>query len=122
MKRILIVDDEPMTLKIMGHYLTLQGYETTIASDGYIAIEEIEKHKFDLIITDIMMPDLSGLSLLSLLKTYYLDKTPIILISSLDQGELVLQSLGLGAEDFFVKPIDLSFLSERIKTLLAPAA
>src|SRR4051812_13312717 len=120
MKKILLVDDDPLTLKMLEHYLSEQGYNITTAVDGYEALEKIEKTKFDLVITDVMMPNLSGLSLLSLLKTFYYDKTPIMLISSLDKLDIIIQSLGLGAENFIIKPIDLEDLSERIRKLLRP--
>ncbi len=118
---ILIVDDDPMTLKMIEQHLSTEGYTVTTAMDGYNALEKIESAKFDLIITDVMMPNLSGLSLLSLLKSFYFNKTPIILISSLDKLDVILQSLGLGIQNFIIKPIDLTDLSNRIKYLVSPA-
>ena len=117
MKKILIVDDDPITLKLVEQYLSSQGYNTITAMDGFDALEKIEKNKFDLIITDIMMPNLSGLSLFSISKKIH-SEIPILFISSLDKGDIISKSLGLGAKDFIVKPINLEELSIRIKRLL----
>ena len=73
----------------------------------------------DLIICDIMLPNLSGLGLLSLLKNFYLEKTPVILISSLDQKEVMVSSMNLGAEDYMVKPINFEELNSKIKKLIS---
>ena len=74
-----------------------------------------EKQELDLIISDILMPNLSGLSLLSLLKQFYFNKIPVILISALDQSPVILSSLGLGADDFIAKPINFQELLLRVK-------
>jgi DNA-binding response OmpR family regulator len=65
-----------------------------------------------------MMPNVSGLGLLSLLKNFYLDRIPVILISSLDKGDVITNSLGLGAACFLAKPIDLVELLESVKNAL----
>ena len=121
MKKILIVDDDPITLKMIGQYLFSEGYDIVTAIDGFNALEKIKKNKMDLIISDVMMPNLSGLTLLSIAKEFH-HKTPIIFISSLDHGDIISKSVGLGVDDFIVKPIDLANLSIRIKKLLESAA
>lgn len=98
--KILIVDDNKSVLKAIEHNLKVKGYDTLIAEDGFRAIEIIQKEKIDLIISDIIMPNISGLVLLNLLKEFYYNNTPIIFISSLDKGDVILRSLGLGIIDF----------------------
>jgi DNA-binding response OmpR family regulator len=115
--KILIVDDDKLMLEALSHYLVNEGYETSISEDGFHALDIIQKQKIDLVITDIMMPNISGLSLLNLLKQFYFNNIPVILISSLDQGDLILRSLGLGATDFLTKPIDFKKLSLLVKKL-----
>jgi len=115
--KILIVDDDKLTLEAVSHYLKNQGYETVITENGFLALDIIQKQKIDLVITDIMMPDISGLSLLNLLKQFYFNNIPVILISSLDQGDLILRSLGLGATDFLTKPLDYIKLLLLVKKL-----
>lgn len=114
--KILIVDDDKLMLKAIAHNLNAEGYETSTAEDGFQALDIIQKDRIDLIITDIMMPNVSGLALLNLLKQFYYNNIPVILISTLDKGDIILRSLGLGATDFITKPIDfkkLSFLIEK---------
>jgi DNA-binding response OmpR family regulator len=116
--KILIVDDNRLTLKAIEHNLNAEGYETLIAEDGFRAIEIIQKEKIDLIVSDILMPNISGLALLNLLKQFYFNNIPVILISSLDKGDIILRSLGLGAIDFVTKPIDFKELFQLIKKYL----
>ncbi len=113
--KILIVDDNKLTLKALEHNLNAEGYDTLIAENGFHAIELIQKEKVDLIVSDIMMPNISGLELLNLLKQFYFNNTPVILISSLDNGEMISRSLELGAIDFITKPIDFKQLFQLIK-------
>lgn len=108
--KILIVDDDKLVLKAIAHNLNVEGYDTSTAEDGFQALDIIQKEEIDLIITDVMMPNVSGLALLNLLKQFYYSNTPVILISTLDKGDFVLRSLGLGAIDFITKPIDFNKL------------
>ncbi len=117
MKNILIVDDDPIIVKLFEQYLSSEGYTVVTAVDGFNALEKIETNIFDLIISDLMMPNLSGLTLLSISKEFH-NKIPIIFISSLDQGDIITKTLGLGADEFMVKPINMEELSIRIKQLL----
>lgn len=113
--KILIVDDDKMQLEAISHQLQLDGYETVTAENGFDALDVINKIKIDLIVSDIMMPNISGLGLLSLLKQFYFNKIPVIIISALDKADVVIHSIGLGAVDFVSKPIDFSLLLGLIK-------
>ena len=113
--KILIVDDDRLMLEVVSHYLAAEGYDTLVAEDGFQALDIIQKEKIDLIISDIMMPNISGLALLNLLKEFYFNNIPIILISSLNKKDFVQRSLGLGAIDFITKPIDFKNLSLLVK-------
>lgn len=113
--KILIVDDDKLILQAISHSLKNAGYETSIAEDSLKALEIIQKEKIDLIITDLMMPNMSGLGLLNLLKQFYFNTIPVIIISSLDKGDLIVCSLGLGASEFVTKPIDFSKLLLLVK-------
>lgn len=118
MKKILLVDDDALTLKAIKHSLTQDGYLVVLAEDASKALTVLENEKIDLIISDIMMPNVSGLGLLSMLKNFYFDKIPVLLISSLAKGDVVANSLGLGAKYFLTKPIDLKELSTCVKNIL----
>jgi two-component system, OmpR family, response regulator len=113
--KILIVDDDKLMLEAISYKLKEDGYEVVMAEDGYQALDIIDKVKIDLIISDVMMPNISGLGLLSLLKQFYFNKIPVIIISSLDKADMVLHSIGLGAVDFITKPINFNNLSLLVK-------
>ncbi len=116
--KILVVDDDPILLEAINFNLTADGHEVITADDGFKALDIIQRQEhLDLIISDIMMPNMSGLGLLSLLKKFYFDKVPVILVSSLDKGDVVLSAMKLGAHDFIVKPFNIEELSLRVKKL-----
>lgn len=115
--KILIVDDEEMVVKSIGFKLESQ-YDIITSSDGQEAVELIMHHKPDLIISDIMMPFMSGLELLDVVKNQVEEKIPVILISSLDDIEIIQVGLDLGADDFVVKPINMEELDVRVKRVL----
>lgn len=112
--KILVVEDDKLMLKAIVHNLNNKGYKTLTAEDGFRALDMIQKEEIDLIISDIMMPNISGLALLNLLKQFYYNNIPVILISSLDKGDIISRSLGLGATDFITKPIDFDRLFQLI--------
>ena len=113
--KILVVDDDPLTLEAISHCLKAEDAQVVTAGNGLEAISIAQEENVDLIISDIMMPEMSGLSLLCLLKQFYFNNIPVIIISSLDKADVILSSLGLGAEDFISKPIDFEKLSARIR-------
>jgi DNA-binding response OmpR family regulator len=113
--KILVVDDDPLMLEAIAHCLRAEKVEVVTAENGFEAIRIAQGGSLDLIISDIMMPDMSGLSLLCLLKQFYFNTIPVIIISSLDKADVILSSLGLGAEDFISKPIDFGRLINRVK-------
>ena len=117
MEKILIVDDDPIVVKSLSEFLREQGYDVRTAIDGYNGLVEIERNTFDLIISDVMMPNLTGLTLLSLTKEFH-HSIPIIFISSLTKADVIAKSIGLQPDDFLVKPIELEKLSEMVKRLL----
>lgn len=113
--KILIVDDDKLQLEAISHNLKTNGYETVLAENGYEALDIIDKIKIDLIISDVMMPNISGLGLLSLLKQFYFNRIPVIIISSLDKADIIIHSIGLGAVNFIQKPIDFKRLLEQVE-------
>lgn len=113
--KILVVDDDKLMLQAISYKLKDDGYEVVTAEDGYEALSIIDKMKIDLVISDVMMPNISGLGLLSLLKQFYFNNIPVIIISSLDKADMVLNSIGLGAVDFMSKPIDFKNLLGLVK-------
>jgi DNA-binding response OmpR family regulator len=116
--KILIVDDDKLMLEAISHNLKIKGYDTAIAEDGFKALDMIQKEKIDLIISDLMMPNISGLGLLNLLKQFYFSNIPVIVVSSLDKSDLILRSFGMGAAEYLTKPLDFSKLIKLVKKYL----
>lgn len=114
---ILIAEDDELILKTIEHKLLKEGYQVILSRNGKDAIENIRNEQIDLIITDIMMPFASGIEILSALQAEE-KKTPVIMLSSLGQEEVILNAFDLGASDFIVKPFSPNELMLRIKRLL----
>ena|ERR1051326_3441547 len=117
-KRILVVEDDKTLLEAIAFRLQQEGYETFTAEDGWEALNVIERKKIDLIISDIMMPNISGLSLLSVLNEFSIERIPVIVVSALDKADVIMSAMGLGAQDFIIKPINFDELCTRITILL----
>jgi len=118
-KRILLVEDEKLMLKFLEFHLTKDGYNVQIAKDGREAEECINKESFSLIITDLLMPFVSGFELLEKIKvTDHNKDTPILIISILNQEDVIVNGLSLGADDFISKPFAINVLTTKVKLLL----
>ena len=116
--KILIVDDNDDLRNFM--HTTLGGeFETLMAEDGITAWELIEKEIPDLIVSDIMMPNMDGFELCRLVKsTYETSHIPVILLTALSEKTQQLHGLGLGADDYLTKPFDMGLLSQKIKSII----
>lgn len=117
MKHILIVDDEPAMREGLADNLIFEGYQTEMASNGAEALDKLKAHTFDLVVLDVMMPEMSGFDVC---KQVRLDgnQVPIILLTA--KGEEIDKVLGLelGADDYITKPFSLRELIARIKAIL----
>ena len=124
--KILVVEDSPS----MRHYLTaiIEGgtetYELDIveAATGFEALKTLPHHRFDAVLTDINMPDINGLELVSFLKNHPVYKSiPIMVISTEGSEEDRRRAALLGAEEYLVKPFQSSELVEKLRRLLREA-
>jgi DNA-binding response OmpR family regulator len=118
--KILIVDDEPLIRDSLAFKLTKDGYDVDTAEDGEKAIQKIESEEYQIIISDIMMPFISGFELVKILKERGTD-APVLMLTSLNSETAVLKAFDLGADDFMTKPFSPNELSVRIKKLLKNA-
>ena len=117
--RLLVVDDNEMNRDLLARRLRREGYTVDIAEDGYIALEKINSGQFDLILLDIMMPGLSGIDMLPIIRqSYSIADMPVIMTTAKDQSTDIVEGLRLGANDYVTKPIDLPVLLARIQTQL----
>jgi class 3 adenylate cyclase/CheY-like chemotaxis protein len=117
--RILIVDDEPFNIDLLGQELELLGYATVAAADGRQALERLAAEPIDLVLLDIMMPELDGYQVLERIKADpELQHTPVIMVSALSELESVVRCIELGAEDYLPKPFEPVLLRARISACL----
>lgn len=118
-KKILIVDDEERNLKLLKIFCDKLGYESMEAKNGKEAIDKVVKYTPDLIIMDIMMPEMDGLTATEILKKH--EKAsfiPIIILTALSSKEDMIMGISRGADDFLTKPLDLQEFSLRAKNHL----
>jgi len=102
LKKILIAEDEELIAKPLGLKLSLSGYETKHAVNGREALNMLSREKFDLILLDLLMPEVDGFSVLAELKKRG-DKTPVIVATNLNQAEDVSRVFELGCTNYYVK-------------------
>lgn len=113
--KILIVEDSSLSAMLIKNALVDLGYDNiSIAENGGVAIEMIQKEVPDVIITDIMMPYVSGLELSKWVKDNFENQIKIIVLSSLSNEDIVLESFMLGVDDYIVKPFSKEDLRQRI--------
>jgi DNA-binding response OmpR family regulator len=112
--RVLVAEDDMIMLKTIEVRLKKDGYDVITAQDGRDALKKFEEQSPDLIITDIMMPFLSGLEIVGTVKSKGGKDTPIIVLSTMGQENVVLEAFKLGADDFITKPFSPKELSMRV--------
>jgi DNA-binding response OmpR family regulator len=114
--RILLVDDEPLITDSLSYSLQREGYEVKSARDGLSAIQAIQDFQPDLIVLDLMLPDISGLEVCRRLRAT--STTPVIMLTA--RGEEIDRVLGLevGADDYLAKPFSFRELLARIRAIL----
>lgn len=116
---VLVVDDVEANRDLLSRRLQRQGHTVTIAENGLKAIDLLQKQTFDLILCDIMMPEMNGYQVLEHIKTDpALRHIPVIMISALDDIESVVRCIELGAEDYLFKPFNPTLLKARINACL----
>jgi diguanylate cyclase (GGDEF)-like protein len=117
--RLLIVDDIRENREILRRRFERHGYQAVEASGGVEALALIERESFDLVLLDMMMPDLSGLEVLARVRSRYSQGTlPVIMVTAKSHSEDVVEALNLGANDYVTKPVDFSVALARVITQL----
>jgi diguanylate cyclase (GGDEF)-like protein len=117
---LLIVDDDPMNRDILYRHLRNLGYQNIILADsGEKGLEIVALQQIDLILLDMMMPVMNGLEMLLHLKAHEDWRViPVIIVSALDEKEMMLSCIQYGAEDYLIKPYDRVFLKVRVSACL----
>ncbi|MCP4147769.1 MAG: sigma-54-dependent Fis family transcriptional regulator [bacterium] len=107
--KILIIDDDPSIRNMLAIVLKRSGYTVTVADNGMAALERLKKELFDLIISDIKMPNISGIELLKKIKSIN-KEIPVIMITAYASANDAVEAMKLGAEDYVTKPFNLDEL------------
>jgi type IV pilus assembly protein PilB len=115
---ILVVEDDKMTQILLERALEIGGYEATLANDGIDAMILLSKQHFDLILSDITMPNLDGFKFMEVKKQKGVE-TPVVFLTALDEPAEEVKAFELGAADFIRKPFEKDVLLTRIKRVLA---
>lgn len=116
--KILLVDDEIITLKITRKLLTESGYHVDIASGSSEAMKLLGSRKYDLVIVDITMPTISGFDLIQLMQSFDYN-APVIFLSNNDNEWTIEEAYNIGAKRFVSKEKEFNFLPAIVREILA---
>ncbi|MDD2915119.1 MAG: response regulator [Gallionella sp.] len=120
---VLVVDDDEFQRKLIGKLLEAENYQLVFATGGADALNILRKTRPDIILMDVMMPDLDGMETTRRLKAIpHFAKTPVIMVTGNSEGNVVVDSLKAGASDFVVKPFDRATLLAKIARVISAAA
>jgi two-component system NtrC family response regulator len=111
--RILVIDDEPTQLELVGGFLRKQGFEVVAAASGRAAVARFKQEPFDLVLTDQRMPDLSGLDVLDAVRAAS-PETAVVIMTAYGTIETAVSAVKAGAADYLAKPLNLDELLHRI--------
>ena len=116
--RILLIDDEDIALSNMSHVLQKEGYEVTACKDGESGLDAMRRERFDLVLTDLNMPGMGGLEVLSRIKRLDADMEVIVLTGNATLENAIQALKENGAFDYLTKPFALAELQARLEALL----
>ncbi|GIP53401.1 hybrid sensor histidine kinase/response regulator [Paenibacillus vini] len=117
--RILAVDDDPINLKILGNILSAEQYDLSTASGGRDALKYLEQGDWDLVISDVMMPQMSGYELTRMIRTQYgMTELPVLLLTARSRQEDIYTGFAAGANDYVTKPVGSLDLKARVQALI----
>lgn len=114
--RILLVDDEPLYLRLLKVNLEQEGYQISTARDGEEALEFVSQEIPDLIILDVMMPKVDGITVAIRIRQF--SNVPIIMLTAMGEEQDRVKGLNIGADDYMVKPFSATELVARVKAVL----
>jgi diguanylate cyclase (GGDEF)-like protein/PAS domain S-box-containing protein len=116
---ILIVDDEHLNLDMLSRRLQRSGFAVEVAASGLEALEKIRQQTFDLILLDQMMPEMSGVEVLRILRSdFSAEALPIIMVTAVAESDKIAEALSAGANDYITKPVDFQVAVARIRSQL----
>ncbi len=114
------MDDSPTQAKQLLLILASAGFEVEVAGDGHQGLERLRQRSFDLVLSDVMMPGISGYELCEAIKkSPQLEHLPVLLLTALDNADDIMRGLASGADNYITKPYEPDYLLERVATVLA---
>jgi DNA-binding response OmpR family regulator len=120
-RTVLVVDDDPVIVRLLEVNFQMEGFIVVTAADGVEGLEQARASKPDVIISDVMMPRMDGLQLVTELKADAATASiPVVLLSAKAQADDVRNGLGAGADDYVTKPFEPQDLVDRVAKLLSP--
>ena len=114
---ILVVDDEPDLRSTLSHALNRSGYSVVGAANGVDALEKFKSANFNLVISDVKMPEMSGMELLSSIKKMS-PQTPVIMISAFGTVSNAVAAMQQGASDYILKPFSFEILEKTVTNVI----
>jgi len=117
MARLLIVDDEQKIREMIKKYAMFEGHQVMEAADGFTAVELCESNDFDMIIIDVMMPELDGFSTVKAIRRF--KQTPVIMLSARGEEYDKIHGFEVGVDDYVVKPFSVKELMMRVQAILS---
>lgn len=117
MKHILIVDDQLGIRLLLKEVFTQEGYEVSLAANGYEALELINEHKLDGVLLDMKIPGMDGIQILKLIKEQWSD-LPVMMMTAYGELNFIEEAKRLGASLYFTKPFDVFELRDSVNNLL----
>jgi two-component system, OmpR family, KDP operon response regulator KdpE len=115
-RRILVVDDEPQITRVLRRSLSSHGYEVQVAIEGEEALSTFDVWKPNVVVTDLVMPNMSGLELCRRLRA--ISSVPIIVLSAQGEERIKVEALDAGADDYVTKPFSMDELLARVRVVL----
>jgi CheY-like chemotaxis protein len=120
-RRALLADDYETVRRMLGEALRSLGFAVEEAADGAAALERLRRERFDILFTDLVMPELDGFELCEeVRKTPELQNLPVVVVSTHCDADYVMKALRLGADDYITKPIEPRLLERVIRRALTP--
>lgn len=116
MKKILITEDEPEIREVLYNYLTNEGFEVDMASDGVQALAMFAENAYDLVLLDIMIPKIDGYNVCEVIKKQ--SDVPVVFLSALSDDKSQIRGYDLMADDYVTKPFSIPVLVRKINALL----
>jgi DNA-binding response OmpR family regulator len=113
---VLVVDDDIRMLRMMRRILELEGFQTLVASSGEASLKIFEKESPDLVLLDIMMPDMDGYTVCQRIREF--SRIPIIMVSAKGNDQEKVEGLDIGADDYITKPFSTNELAARVRAIL----